>query len=141
MPFRRRHKRQAAPAGWGFTFISDNSDSSPDELPEPSPQPTAHAHRHRGGENHAAVTEPAGSSAMPLSLAAIGETVEVVGFSGGHKFSQRLTSMGLYTGAIVKIVSRTDSGSVVLAIQDSRLGLGAGMAHKVRVMPQPAPAP
>jgi Fe2+ transport system protein FeoA len=144
MPFQRRRKRQAAPAGWGFTFISDDSDTPPDPQDagsEHAPQSAAHAHRHHGGKAQAVVADQANAGTFPLALAAIGETLEVVGFSGGQKFSQRLVSMGVYPGAIVKIVSRTDSGSVVLAIHDSRLGLGAGMAHKVRVTAHPVTVP
>jgi|GEM_PF-735965 len=140
MPFRRLRKRQAAPAGWGFTFISDESDTPPDQqdaVSEHLPKSAGHAHRHHRGDAHAVVADQTDAGTMPLSMAAIGETVEVVSFSAGQRFTQRLTSMGLYSGAIVKVVSRTDSGSVVLAIQDSRLGLGAGMAHKIRVTPHP----
>ena len=72
-------------------------------------------------------------------MVAIGETVEIVGFAGGHRFTHRLTSMGIVAGTVVKVISRTGSGSVVLAIQDNRLGLGAGMAHKVRVTPHLSP--
>lgn len=136
MPFQYPRKQQIAPVGWGFTFIGEGSKSATESVqnrpehkqPEPSLAPQQ------------SVTSPASSAdkagtTFPLSMVAIGEAVEVVGFSGGQKFSHRLTSMGIFAGAIVRVISRTDSGSVVLAIQDSRLGLGAGMAHKVRVAP------
>lgn len=135
MPFRHRHKRRAAPAGWGFTFISEESDASSEQQPDQlgqKPDPISSALEHSAEAAPASADRGAGAT-FPLSMVAIGEMVEIVGFSGGQRFTHRLTSMGIFSGAVVKVISRTDRGSVVLAIQDSRLGLGAGMAHKVRV--------
>ena len=135
MPFRHRHKRRAAPVGWGFTFISEERDVSSEQRhdqPEHKTDPASPALEYTVEEDSASANRDAGAT-FPLSMVAIGERVEIVGFSGGQRFTHRLTSMGIVAGAVVRVISRTDSGSVVLAIQDSRLGLGAGMAHKVRV--------
>lgn len=136
MPFRHRHRRRAAPAGWGFTFISEESDASSEQRRDPSnhtSDPVAPALTHSAEENLSSTDRREVGGAFPLSMVAIGERVEVIGFAGGQGFTHRLTSMGIVAGAVVRVISRTDSGSVVLAIQDNRLGLGAGMAHKVRV--------
>lgn len=47
--------------------------------------------------------------------------------------ARRLTDLGIVQGSEMTIVSRTGSGSVIVALQGCRIGLGAGMAHRVMV--------
>jgi ferrous iron transport protein A len=47
--------------------------------------------------------------------------------------ARRLTDIGIVQGRDITIVSRTESGSVIVALQGCRIGLGAGMAHRVIV--------
>ncbi len=66
-------------------------------------------------------------------MTAVGDRVRVVQIKGGHQLIRRLTDMGIVQGRELTIVSRTDSGSVIVALQGCRIGLGAGMAHRVVV--------
>nr|WP_144051433.1 FeoA family protein [Geminocystis herdmanii] len=72
------------------------------------------------------------SSSYALSQAKTGATVWVVGFTekgGTNKF----LGMGLIRGTKLQIVNAQPSGSVMIAIQDQRMGIGAGMANKILV--------
>jgi ferrous iron transport protein A len=85
--------------------------------------------------NHDTESAPAASKekSYPLAMAEPGERVVVVGFRSGERAAHRLTSMGLAIGKHVETIGHTPSGSTIVAIDDNRIGLGAGMAHKVMV--------
>lgn len=72
------------------------------------------------------------TSSYPLSQTKAGATVWVVGFAekGG---TNRFLGMGLIRGTKLQIVNAQPSGSVMIAIQDQRMGIGAGMANKILV--------
>ena len=78
------------------------------------------------------VSTPSGRC-FPLAMAAVGDRVWVVQFKGGHRMARRLTDVGIVQGREVTVISRTESGSVIVAVQGCRIGLGAGMAHRVAV--------
>ena len=46
---------------------------------------------------------------------------------------RRLTDVGIVQGGEIMVISRTESGSVIVGLQGCRIGLGAGMAHRVIV--------
>jgi ferrous iron transport protein A len=73
------------------------------------------------------------SPKLPLSMTAVGDRVWIVEIKGGHRMVRRLTDVGIVQGSEVTIVSRTESGSVIVAFQGCRIGVGAGMAHRVLV--------
>lgn len=70
---------------------------------------------------------------LPLSMVAVGDRVWIVQIKGGHRMVRRLMDVGIIQGSEVTVVSRTESGSVIVALQGCRIGLGAGMAHRVMV--------
>ena len=47
--------------------------------------------------------------------------------------TRRLMDVGIVQGSQITVVSRTESGSVIVGFQGCRIGLGAGMAHRVLV--------
>lgn len=75
-------------------------------------------------------------SSYPLTQAQSGAPVWVVGFRGKGGVS-RLLGMGLTPGIKLQVLSTQHSGSVVVAIADNRLGLGAGMAENIMVTDEP----
>lgn len=97
----------------GFTFYG--------ETPEVS-----------GSESGSTETQPAvaGGKSFPLAMASIGETLQIVKLKGSEGTVRRLIGMGLVPTIEVQIVS-TSGGSVIVAIGDNRIGLGAGMAQKI----------
>ena len=72
---------------------------------------------------------------MPLSMASPGEEVRLVGIRGGWGIRRRLADMGLTPGEKVWVVQSGPSGPLLIAVRDSRLALGRGMAHKIMVEP------
>jgi ferrous iron transport protein A len=70
---------------------------------------------------------------LPLALAANGDRAWVAEIKGGHRMVRRLTDLGIAQGSEITIINRTDSGSVIVGLQGCRIGIGAGMAHRVMV--------
>lgn len=70
---------------------------------------------------------------LPLAMTSVGDRVWVVEIKGGHRIQRRLTDVGIGRGSAIVVVSRTESGSIVVALQGCRIGLGAGIAHRVVV--------
>lgn len=72
---------------------------------------------------------------MPLSMTSPGQEVRLVGIRGGWGIRRRLADMGLTPGEKVWVVQSGPSGPLLIAVRDSRLALGRGMAHKIMVEP------
>ncbi|MBN1287415.1 MAG: ferrous iron transport protein A [Anaerolineae bacterium] len=73
---------------------------------------------------------------MPLSMAAPGDTVELVEIRGGRRFRQRLADLGLNTGTSVRVIQNDHTGPLILAVKhDARLALGQGAAHRIQILP------
>ena len=70
---------------------------------------------------------------MVLSRIDPGEEVTLIDIEGGRGLRSKLYSMGLVPGANLKILSRSGSGPVMIAVKDSRLAIGRGMAEKIIV--------
>ena len=69
----------------------------------------------------------------PLTLAGRGETVILSRIEGGRGVQQRLTSMGLFPGVLLNVVSNTLHGPFIIAVGETRLALGRSMAHRIYV--------
>ncbi|MCU0571053.1 MAG: ferrous iron transport protein A, partial [Oculatellaceae cyanobacterium Prado106] len=67
-----------------------------------------------------------------MSSRRMGDRICIVELECGDT-NQRLIAMGLIPGAVLEIVSTTATGSVIVALQDQRLGLGAEMAQRIQV--------
>lgn len=76
----------------------------------------------------AAIELPKGS----LANTKVGDRVRIVALNCDDSNS-RLMAMGLLPGVVLQVVSRTATGSVIVALQDHRLGLGAEMAQCIQV--------
>lgn len=70
---------------------------------------------------------------MPLTLAAEGEEVILVSVDGGQILRKRLADLGLNPGMTLRVIQMDPEGPVIVAVKDSRLALGRGMAQKVLV--------
>lgn len=76
-------------------------------------------------------TQPC-QSLLPLPLVPQGQHVRVVEIDAGRQANHRLTEMGITRGTEVAIL-QDNGGALLLAIGDTRLALGRGLAHKIRV--------
>jgi Fur family transcriptional regulator, ferric uptake regulator len=70
---------------------------------------------------------------IPLLLAANGEKVRIVRILGGRELQARLTAMGLSPGSCLQVINNHASGPFIIAINDNRMALGAGMAQQILV--------
>jgi len=75
-------------------------------------------------------------SSFPLSMAGECERVQISLLMGGPGLEARLISLGLNLGCELEVLHRL-GGNTVVRRGESRLALGAGMAHKVMVIPAP----
>jgi ferrous iron transport protein A len=71
---------------------------------------------------------------VPLALAEQGERVRITRLLGGRGMALRLTELGLNVGSELRIAHR-HGGRLVVVRGETRLALGAGIAHKVLVTP------
>ncbi len=75
---------------------------------------------------------PSPNATFPLTMAGSGGHVRVVSVTGSQRNAHRLTELGLQPG-VELIVLRDDGNALLIAISDTRLALGYGLAHTVLV--------
>lgn len=69
---------------------------------------------------------------MPLSMANIGETLEIKKVGGKEETRQFLGRLGFIAGGIVTVVSDIN-GNMIVNVKDSRVAIGKDMANKIVV--------
>ena len=69
---------------------------------------------------------------LPLAMVGPGQVVKLVGVASGKVLCRRLAEMGLTPGVQLEVL-QDQGGPLLLAVRDSRLALGRGMAHKIFV--------
>ncbi len=69
---------------------------------------------------------------LPLTMVTPGTSVKLVKIAAGHRLRRRLSELGLIPGAEIKIM-QDKGGPLLLAVQDTRLAVGRGTAHKIIV--------
>ncbi len=72
---------------------------------------------------------------MPLAMLRVGETACIKKIVGGRTAKGKLTDLGFVSGKTVKI-HRSSGGPLIVGIDDNRIAIGHGMAHKVIVDPK-----
>ncbi|KQB14665.1 ferrous iron transport protein A [Rhodobacter capsulatus] len=71
--------------------------------------------------------------ALPLAMAPLGVALTVQSLSGCADFSARMLAMGIGPGRVIRLMQR-EGCHVVLAVGDSRFGIGRGVAQKILVI-------
>jgi Fur family ferric uptake transcriptional regulator len=74
---------------------------------------------------------PAESTLRPLTEVAPGERVCIATTGGGRMFHQRLADLGLTPDSEVQVINNT--GPIIVALRNTRVALGRGMAAKILV--------
>ena len=69
---------------------------------------------------------------LPLAMVGPGQAVKLVKVAAGRVLCRRLAEMGLTPGVQLEVV-QDQGGPLLLAVRDSRLALGRGMAQKIIV--------
>jgi ferrous iron transport protein A len=70
---------------------------------------------------------------ITLSDTKVGCEYELLGFDGGGGLRERINSMGLNSGAILRVIANSGHGPVGIEVKQARLGIGRGMAQKIKV--------
>lgn len=78
-------------------------------------------------------TAPSGNGLMPLAMVETGATARIMEVNAGRGLEARLAAMGLLPGTEIEVVRNMGRGAFVVAVKESRLVLGRGMAHKIMV--------
>jgi ferrous iron transport protein A len=72
---------------------------------------------------------------LPLAMVGAGQMVKLVKVAAGRVLCRRLAEMGLTPGVHLEVL-QDQGGPLLLAVRDSRLALGRGMAQKIIVETQ-----
>lgn len=70
---------------------------------------------------------------IPLAIAYPGQKVRVVSIVAGRGLTQRLISMGLNVGSEIEVIKSGAPGPFLIAIKETRLAIGRGIAYKIMV--------
>jgi len=71
---------------------------------------------------------------MPLAMLNKGENAYIRKIEGGRTARGKLTGLGLISGKKVTMYSENSgSGPLIVGIDNNRIALGRGMAHKILV--------
>ncbi len=69
---------------------------------------------------------------MPLTMLPPGQVGRIVEIRAGRQLTDRLAGLGLLPGNTVSVL-RDNGGPLLLAVGETRLALGRGIAHKILV--------
>ena len=70
---------------------------------------------------------------MPLSMVEPNKEVRLVSIRGGGRMKRRLADLGLNIGMTMKVVRQNGQGPMIIAVKESRLAIGKGMASRIIV--------
>lgn len=71
---------------------------------------------------------------MSLTDAPFGRYVRLIDITAGKQLAHRLAELGLTPGVQMMVVQDA-GGPLLIAVRDSRIALGRGVAHKLLVSP------
>lgn len=71
---------------------------------------------------------------MTLNQTRVGHDYKLVSLDAGEKLRERVSSMGLNSGAMLHVIANAGHGPVEIEVHQTRLGIGRGMSSKIRVM-------
>jgi len=80
-------------------------------------------------------TNPTETRVFPLALASEGDHLRIAAIGAGKELSRKLRDLGLPVGSEVTVIHCPFEGLMVLAHNDTRVALGAGMAHRILMAP------
>ncbi len=63
----------------------------------------------------------------------IGDLIKITEFKGDRNFTNYLKSLGLSTGIELRVVSRTNSGSVIVSDGNKQIGFSADITHRIAI--------
>ena len=79
------------------------------------------------------VRDKSEAPAIPLAMALVGQEVTLHSAHGGRGFQHRLAEMGLTPGIKFRVLAKGSPGPFIISVKNTRLLLGRGMVHRIRV--------
>ena len=70
---------------------------------------------------------------IPLSMVSPGKKVKIVSLNAGRGLRGHLLNMGLDAGSEIKVIKQGAPGPFLVAVKETRLAIGQGMAEKIMV--------
>ena len=70
---------------------------------------------------------------ISLSAVSPGKKVKIVSLSAGRGVREHLLNMGLDVGLEIEVIRRGAPGPFLVAVKETRLAIGQGMAQKIMV--------
>ncbi len=70
---------------------------------------------------------------MPLAMITSGKKVRIVSIIGGRGVRGHLANIGLDVGSEIEVLKAGAPGPFLIAIKETRLAIGHGVAHKIMV--------
>jgi Fe2+ transport system protein FeoA len=68
-----------------------------------------------------------------LSVIKTGQAVKIARIDAGRVLNARLAAIGLFPNVQIKVINNGHPGPFVIAVKDSKVALGRGMANKIMV--------
>ena len=68
-----------------------------------------------------------------LAQAQIGSSIAIEQIYASQDITHQLNNLGLKSGKVAKVISKTGNGSVVIALKDSSIGIGTDIARQIVV--------
>ena len=72
-------------------------------------------------------------SVMPLAMVPSGKKAKIISIGGGRGLKGHLISMGLNIGSEIEVLSQGTPGPFLVAVRDTRLAIGRGIAQRIMV--------
>ena len=70
---------------------------------------------------------------IPLALLSPGKKARVISIMAGRGLQERLTGIGIGLGSEVEVIYQGGRGPFLVAVKETRLAIGRGMAYKIMV--------
>ncbi len=77
--------------------------------------------------------EAPSDNTVPLAQIPAGSRVHLASVEAGLGLRSRLAALGLITGAELHVIANSLWGPFIVAVRESRIILGRGMAEKIKV--------
>lgn len=70
---------------------------------------------------------------MPLTFARTGDEVLIARVGGSEEIRKHLEDLGFVTGDVVRVVSNSGDGNIIVNLKGSRLAITSEMARRIQI--------
>lgn len=73
---------------------------------------------------------------MPLTFARTGDEVLIARVGGSEEIRKHLEDLGFVTGDVVRVVSNSGDGNIIVNLKGARLAITSEMARRIQISPK-----